>query len=529
MRPPKALASSHISTFSSESNSDAEQRGTTFRQVMSSYTRSQQDSSSQESDSKAAGKSGTEQAGEASDEARAREAANAAASEQQQASAPPANSFTGSFGLRNNGQEDEAEGEAEAAGPQTTAPQNTPGATPQTGAATQFGGLSAMQLLLNGGSLAQILAAANNPQPVSGPIPAKGDGVAANAAAGGDAAKLVTSKSAALQLAAAAGVKAGKAKPEPAKRSSDTNGTASPDLSLIAANTLLPTAGANEARGGAGESTSASQQGVAIRGANAEALHLSATGQSENPANAAANNFAFAVRLTGEGAAAQHTESREAAQGPPALAGVAQPVVMAAAAAGAEMSGSGTQTGQHSGETPDQGALLFAGAAAPAGHAAQTSAGSASEDPTPVTVAEPETTGQNEAVRNVRLQLAGDNNQRVDIRLVDVGGEMRVSVRAGDTKLAQTLQEHIPDLSNRLNQQSVRAEIWSPRTENASQSGGANAGGQFTRGGDTPGQGGQQQRQGNGRQQQNQPDWVDEFENYSSRTTTTRSNQVWPQ
>ncbi len=496
---------------------------------MSSYTRPQQDSSSEESDSKAAGKSRGEQAGQASDEARASEAANAAATDQQQAGTPAASSFTGSFGLRKNGQEAESDGEAEPAGAQTTARQSTPGATPQMGAATQFTGLSAMQLLLNGGSLAQILAAADNTQPAAGQMPAKGNGVAANTAAGGDSAKLITNKSAALQLAAAAGVKAGKAKPEAAKRSSDTSGTATPDLSLMAANPLLPSPAANEAAGGAGESTSASQQGVAIRGATAESLHLFAAGQSENAAHAAANNFAFAVRLTGDGAAAQSTESKEAAQGPPALAGAAQPVVMAAAAAGAEMSGSGTQTGQHSGETPDQGALLFAGAAAPAGHAAQTNEASASQEPTPVTAAEPETTGQNEAVRNVRLQLAGDNNQRVDIRLVDVGGEMRVSVRAGDTKLAQTLQEHIPDLSNRLNQQSVRAEIWSPRTENASQSGGANAGGQSSRGGDSPGQGAQQQRQGNGRQQQNQPDWVDELENYSSRTTTTRSNQVWPQ
>jgi hypothetical protein len=298
---------------------------------------------------------------------------------------------------------------------------------------------------------------------------------------------------------------------------------------LFAANTPVPTAAENDAAAGAGDSANAAKAGVAIGGANAEGLHLSATGQSENPANAAANNFAFAVRLTGEGAAAQHSEANQAVgQGPLALAAAGQPVVMAAAA-GAEMSGSGTETGQHSGENMDQGALLFAGAAAPSGAAAQTHAASAAAEPTPATVAEPETAGQNAAVRNVRLQLAGDNNQRVDIRLVDVGGEMRVSVRAGDTKLAQTLQEHIPDLSSRLNQQSVRAEIWSPRTENTSQNGGANAGGQSSRGGDSQGQGGQQQRQGNGRQQQNQPDWVDELENYSSRTTTTRSNQVWPQ
>ncbi len=51
---------------------------------------------------------------------------------------------------------------------------------------------------------------------------------------------------------------------------------------------------------------------------------------------------------------------------------------------------------------------------------------------------------RNEAVRNVRLQLEGDNNQRIDIRLTDQGGAVYVSVRSADANLTQALQDHMP-------------------------------------------------------------------------------------
>ena len=156
----------------------------------------------------------------------------------------------------------------------------------------------------------------------------------------------------------------------------------------------------------------------------------------------------------------------------------------------------------------------------------QSHASSEPEQPAQAAATELESTPatpHGEPVRNVHLQLSGENNQRVDIRLTDVGGEMRVSVRAGDTKLAQTLQDHIPELANRLDQQRFRAEIWSPRTQSASQSDASNLGRESSsRGNDSPGQN-NQGRQQNGRQK-NQPDWLDEFEGYSSRNQKARSN-----
>ncbi|HMC59776.1 MAG TPA: hypothetical protein VKJ01_11330, partial [Candidatus Solibacter sp.] len=65
------------------------------------------------------------------------------------------------------------------------------------------------------------------------------------------------------------------------------------------------------------------------------------------------------------------------------------------------------------------------------------------------------------AARDIRLEVnAGD--QRVEVRLVERGGEVHVAVRTPDTQLAETLRADLPALSSRLTESGFRTETWRP-------------------------------------------------------------------
>lgn len=61
--------------------------------------------------------------------------------------------------------------------------------------------------------------------------------------------------------------------------------------------------------------------------------------------------------------------------------------------------------------------------------------------------------------RDIRLELAGPG-RRVEVRLEERAGEVRVSVRTPDGALADTLRDHLPALSERLEQNGFRADQW---------------------------------------------------------------------
>jgi hypothetical protein len=48
----------------------------------------------------------------------------------------------------------------------------------------------------------------------------------------------------------------------------------------------------------------------------------------------------------------------------------------------------------------------------------------------------------------------------VEVRVLDRGGEVRVTVHTPDERLAGDLREHLPSLSSRLEQSGLRAETW---------------------------------------------------------------------
>jgi len=64
--------------------------------------------------------------------------------------------------------------------------------------------------------------------------------------------------------------------------------------------------------------------------------------------------------------------------------------------------------------------------------------------------------------RDIRVQVPDNNGGTTQVRFLETGGEVRVSVRTADTGLAQSLRSHLNDLSLRLAEGGVPAEIWKP-------------------------------------------------------------------
>lgn len=140
----------------------------------------------------------------------------------------------------------------------------------------------------------------------------------------------------------------------------------------------------------------------------------------------------------------------------------------------------------------------------------------ASEQPTHTTAtdfeARQETAGS-EPVRNVHMQVIGDNNNRVDVRMIDRGGELHVSVKSGDLSLTRGLQEHMPELTSRLEQGRFHAEVWMPKLSDVAKpemSGTRDFSSDGNSGSNSSNGYSDQQRKG---KQQHQPDWVDVLEN----------------
>ncbi len=116
-----------------------------------------------------------------------------------------------------------------------------------------------------------------------------------------------------------------------------------------------------------------------------------------------------------------------------------------------------------------------------------------------------------EPVRGAHVQIAGDNNAKVDVRLFERNGALSVTVRSGDPTLTRALQEHAPELTARLSSDHFRSESWTPRPENRPEPNSSREG--SSQKNDTGAQGEQSfdGRRGNKGNQQ-QPDWIEELE-----------------
>jgi hypothetical protein len=72
------------------------------------------------------------------------------------------------------------------------------------------------------------------------------------------------------------------------------------------------------------------------------------------------------------------------------------------------------------------------------------------------------------AARDIRLEIGGGDH-RVEVRLMERGGEVHVAVRTPDTHLASTLREDLSALSSRLTESGFRTETWHPDASGTSE------------------------------------------------------------
>ena len=110
---------------------------------------------------------------------------------------------------------------------------------------------------------------------------------------------------------------------------------------------------------------------------------------------------------------------------------------------------------------------------------------------------------------DIRVRVPDNNGGSTQVRFVESGGEVRVSVRTADEGLAQNLRTHLNDLTQRLSDGGMPAEIWKPASNGASSQNEqhqSNQDGRGSGGQGSGGQGGQRDRQ------QKRPAWLEEME-----------------
>ncbi len=75
-------------------------------------------------------------------------------------------------------------------------------------------------------------------------------------------------------------------------------------------------------------------------------------------------------------------------------------------------------------------------------------------------------TSSPQTVRTVQVQIVGEGDGRVDLRLVQHGDGLSVSVRSSDSALTKGLQENLPELSARLAADKYQTHAFLPAVGN---------------------------------------------------------------
>jgi len=76
-------------------------------------------------------------------------------------------------------------------------------------------------------------------------------------------------------------------------------------------------------------------------------------------------------------------------------------------------------------------------------------------------MAKPEPVKASGAANDIRLEVNG-GDRRVEVRLVERGGQVHVAVRTPDVRLADSLRQDLPVLSSRLTEAGYQTETWRP-------------------------------------------------------------------
>jgi len=270
--------------------------------------------------------------------------------------------------------------------------------------------------------------------------------------------------------------------------------------------------------------------GASANGASGNDSDLLVAGKSKDTAPVStAGNLAFALRLSENELKSKFEESLQGVNSAAGTTGVAGEGSSKAAVINAVQAAAGSELKEQSHERDNSfGQNLYEVMQAQqqkATDAPQT----AGEQPAPTTATDLEAqqeAAHSEPVRNVHMQVVGDDNNRVDVRLMDRGGELQVSVKSADLNLAKGLQDHMSELTSRLEQGRFQTEVWMPKLgDNAKpEMSGTRDFSSNGNNGSNSSNYSDQQRKG---QQQNRPDWVDVLEN--STQGTGKTDQTWLQ
>jgi hypothetical protein len=120
--------------------------------------------------------------------------------------------------------------------------------------------------------------------------------------------------------------------------------------------------------------------------------------------------------------------------------------------------------------------------------------------------------------RDITVRVPDSTDRGTDVRFVERGGEIHVSVRTSDAEVAQTLRGGLSDLVGRMEHTGIRAEVWRPGQDAATSQNQSQQQQSFERDqrGDSRGSGSGRNQQGSAeeetRQEAEKPGWVEELE-----------------
>ena len=126
-------------------------------------------------------------------------------------------------------------------------------------------------------------------------------------------------------------------------------------------------------------------------------------------------------------------------------------------------------------------------------------------------------------LKDISFQVAQSGTQKVEVRVVQQSGELRIAVRTPDSDLAHGLQQGLSDLVGRLQENGFRTEAWRPGgyTVQAAPASESRSSQSSSQNRDSQSYSGSHQQEGERRQNQsNRPGWIEEMEN-----STTGSEQ----
>jgi hypothetical protein len=126
---------------------------------------------------------------------------------------------------------------------------------------------------------------------------------------------------------------------------------------------------------------------------------------------------------------------------------------------------------------------------------------------------------------DITVRIPDATDQGTAVRFVERGGEVHVSVRTGDTEMAQTLRGGLNDLVNRLEDGGIRSELWQPGGDASSSHGDPRN--PFT---NPDGSHGRHSSSGSNSEQesnqQNKPRWVEELEGSIGNSNFKETSQI---